>query len=123
MKGYKMLFVILILFTHNIQFAQDTPNNIEELSLDKGSISNQFDFISKKSGNYTAAGVRYEVVKIINLNKIKQNVLDSLSISRKKTTELKTTISNHESTISSLNSKLTETTYVFFRIISIKRNL
>ncbi len=110
MKGYKMLLVVVALLIYNIQFAQEAPSSEEELSLNKGSISSQFDFIAKKSGNYRAAGVRYEVVKITNLNKIKQNILDTLSVTRKKTAELKATITSHETTINSLNSKLTETT-------------
>jgi len=110
MKGFKMLFIVLSLLTFNLQYAQDTENTEEDLSLEKGSISSQFDYLSKKSGNYNSAGTRYEVVKISSLKKIRQNILDTLNISRKKTAELKNTISGHEATISSLNSKLTETT-------------
>ncbi|MFT6935109.1 MAG: septal ring factor EnvC (AmiA/AmiB activator), partial [Maribacter sp.] len=72
--------------------------------------SDQFDYISKKSGNYRADGVRYEVVKETNLNKLRKNVLDSLVAISKNTSELKSTISEHETTITSLNKKLKETT-------------
>lgn len=54
------------------------------LSLDEGPISNQFDYIAKRSGNYRADGVRYEVVKESNLFKIRKNVLDSIAAMNKK---------------------------------------
>jgi septal ring factor EnvC (AmiA/AmiB activator) len=95
--------------TLNLQFAQE-EGETDNLSLDSGPISNQFDFIAKKSGNYRADGVRYEVVKESNLFKLRKNVLDSLNAVNKKTIELKATIAEHETTISSLNKKLGETT-------------
>ena len=78
--------------------------------MDKGRIDNQFEYIYKKSGNYRADGKKYEVVRTISLDKLRQNVLDTLSGYNKRATELKTTISGHEATISSLNKKLAETT-------------
>ena len=55
-----------VLFTTSLSFAQDTEED-ESLSLDSGPINSQFDYISKKSGNYRADGVRYEVVREANL--------------------------------------------------------
>ena len=109
MKGLKTLLFVLALFAFNLHNAQDqTPT--EELSLDKGSIDSQFDYIYKKSGNYRADGKRYEVVRIISLDKLRKNVIDSLNASYKKAAELNATITGHEATISSLNKKLEETT-------------
>ncbi|WP_209399935.1 tRNA (guanine-N1)-methyltransferase [Pseudozobellia sp. WGM2] len=107
MKGIKLLLLLTALFTFNLQFAQEEE---EELSLDEGPITSQFDFIYKKSGNYRADGKRYEVVRTISLDKLRQNVLDTLSGYNIRASELKATISGHESTISSLNKKLEETT-------------
>ncbi|WP_405382465.1 tRNA (guanine-N1)-methyltransferase [Maribacter sp. LLG6340-A2] len=109
MKFNRILLVLAFLLVANLQYAQDTEEN-DKLSLDEGPISNQFDYISKRSGNYRADGVRYEVVKESNLFKIRKNVLDSIAAMNKKTNELKATISEHETTISSLNKKLEETT-------------
>jgi tetrahydromethanopterin S-methyltransferase subunit B len=110
MKFYKILLIVAFLFVANQQFAQDAGEEDDKLSLDQGPISNQFDYLAKRSGNYRADGVRYEVVKETNLFKIRKNVLDSIAAMNKKTGELKSTIAEHETTITSLNKKLEETT-------------
>jgi septal ring factor EnvC (AmiA/AmiB activator) len=110
MKFYKILLIVAFLFVANQQFAQDAGEEDDKLSLDQGPISNQFDYLAKRSGNYRADGVRYEVVKETNLFKIRKNVLDSIATMNKKTGELKSTIAEHETTITSLNKKLEETT-------------
>jgi septal ring factor EnvC (AmiA/AmiB activator) len=109
MKITRLLYVLTVLLTVNINYGQDSTEE-QKLSLDEGPISKQFDYISKRSGNYRADGVRYEVVKESNLYKIRKNVLDSIAVMNKKTAELKSTISGHETTITSLNKKLEETT-------------
>ncbi|MFS4468126.1 tRNA (guanine-N1)-methyltransferase [Maribacter sp. 2210JD10-5] len=108
MKVYRLLVLFGILLTVGSTFGQDSEE--QKLSLDSGPISSQFDFIAKRSGNYRADGVRYEVVKEANLYKLRKNVLDSIAAINKKTGELKATISEHETTITSLNKKLDETT-------------
>ncbi|MDO1502663.1 tRNA (guanine-N1)-methyltransferase [Euzebyella saccharophila] len=109
MKGFRLLLIIAALFTFNLQFAQEEEQQ-DELSLDKGPIDSQFEFVFTKSGNYRADGKRYEVVRTISLDKLRQNVLDTLSGYNKRAAELKQTIAGHESTIASLNEKLEETT-------------
>lgn len=110
MKGLKTLLFVFALFAFNLHSAQEEIDSTEELSLDKGSIDSQFEYVYKKSGNYRADGKRYEVVRIISLDKLRKNVLDSLNASYKKAAELNATIAGHEATISSLNKKLEETT-------------
>jgi septal ring factor EnvC (AmiA/AmiB activator) len=109
MKVYRILFLLAFLLAANLQFAQEADDD-DKLSLDEGPISNQFDYVAKRSGNYRADGIRYEVVKESNLFKIRKNVLDSIAAMNKKTSELKATIAEHETTITSLNKKLEETT-------------
>ncbi|MEO9661590.1 tRNA (guanine-N1)-methyltransferase [Maribacter dokdonensis] len=110
MNFYRILLLLALLLASNVQFAQNAEEEEDKLSLDQGPISNQFDYIAKRSGNYRADGVRYEVVKESNLFKIRKNVLDSIAAMNKKTGELKATIAEHETTITSLNKKLEETT-------------
>ena len=107
MKGYKTLTILVALLAFNLQFAQ---GQTQDLSLDRGTIDSQFEYVYKKSGNYRADGKRYEVVRIISLDKLRKNVLDSLEASYKNAAELKATIAGHEATIASLNKKLEETT-------------
>jgi len=109
MKGFKILFIVLaIVFTVESTYAQEETIQ-EELSLDKGTIDSQFEFIFKKSGNYRSEGKRYEVVRIISLDKLRKNVADSINAHIKNAIGLNSTITTHEATISSLNKKLEET--------------
>lgn len=110
MKGFRILIVVLFSFFIGTLTAQETAEVKQELSLDKGSIDSQFDFIYKKSGNYRSEGKKYEVVRTISLDKLRKNVLDSLKGLETNAVQLKTTIAGHESTISSLNKELEETT-------------
>ncbi|PIF01329.1 MAG: tRNA (guanine-N1)-methyltransferase [Maribacter sp.] len=110
MKGLKTLFLLLALLASNLHNAQEETVATKELSLDKGSIDSQFEYIYKKSGNYRADGKRYEVVRVISLDKLRKNILDTLNLIYKKQAELNATISGHEATILSLNKKLEETT-------------
>ncbi len=106
MKGFRILLAVSFCLLFAVSNAQETP----ELSLDKGSINSQFEFIYKKSGNYRSDGKKYEVVRTLSLDKLRQNVLDSLKGFNARTAELKATISTHEATIASINKKLEETT-------------
>ena len=107
MKVLNILFIVMALLSFNLHHAQEEGE--EELSLDSGPISSQFEYIFAKSGNYRAEGIRYEVVKESNLLKLSQNVADSINAFTKKATELNTTIAGHEETIGSLNKQLAET--------------
>ena len=109
MKVHRILLLLALLLVTTVQFAQEAEED-DKLSLDNGPISNQFDYVAKRSGNYRADGVRYEVVKESNFYKLRGNVLDSIAAMNKKTNELKATIAEHETTITSLNKKLEETT-------------
>ncbi len=106
MKYVKSLILLLSLLISSAFYAQEEP----ELSLDSGTIESQFEFIFRRSGNYNAEGRRYEVVRAVQLDKLRGNVLDSLSAARTREAELAGTIRSQETTISTLNAKLEETT-------------
>ncbi len=112
MKIHKVLFIAMALLAFNLQFAQEQVQEEEEesLSLDGGPISSQFEYLTSKSGNYNANGIRYEVVKLTFIEKLRQNVLDSLKVYNKKTAELNATIAESEGTINTLKNKLEEAT-------------
>lgn len=107
MKGIQACILLMVLMCFHTGWAQEQQ---EELSLDGGSIDSQFEYVYEKSGNYRADGKRYEVVRTLNLDKLRANVRDSLAAAGKKATELKATIAGQEATISSLRNKLDETT-------------
>ncbi len=112
MKKLSYFLLGLALISVTASFSQESSSNQtqpEQLSLDSGTIDSQFEFIYKRSGNYRAEGRRYEVVRIIQLDKLRQNVKDSLEAATKKKKELEATIEGNETTISSLNSDLSNT--------------
>ncbi|MDX1315255.1 MAG: tRNA (guanine-N1)-methyltransferase [Eudoraea sp.] len=109
MNKLRIILLALGLLICNLQFAQDAAQN-DEPSLDRGSIDSQFEYVYQKSGNYRADGKRYEVVRTINLDKLRNNVRDTLAAFNKNKAELKATISGNEATIASLNEKLEQTT-------------
>lgn len=111
MKLFRILLISFAMLSVNLHYAQETEDDQEEpaASLETGSIMGQFEFLAKKAGNYRADGVRYEVVKVTSLEKLSQNVADTLNLLNKKTSELKATIAENEKNISSLNQKLSDT--------------
>lgn len=110
-KVYAGILVSLI-FAFIPAQAQETTSTqpqTEELSLDSGTIDSQFEFVYRRSGNYRAEGRRYEVVRNIHLDKLRQNVMDSLAAAAEKQRELAATIEGNETTINSLNEELSTT--------------
>jgi hypothetical protein len=109
MKNFRTLYILTALLIGGVCFAQtDTP--AQEPSLDNGTIESQFDYLYLKSGNYRADGKRYEVVRTINLDKLRKNVADTITAANNKASELQSIIVTHEATIAGLNKKLEETT-------------
>ncbi|WP_420322844.1 tRNA (guanine-N1)-methyltransferase [Flagellimonas sp.] len=103
MKCLRILFTLTLLTTVYTATAQ------EETSTDE-TLVGQFQELERKSGNYRANGVRYEVVKIGDLYRIKQNIFDSINTANATIKDLSATITSNKSEIEDLNSKLQETT-------------
>ncbi|MBT8284635.1 MAG: tRNA (guanine-N1)-methyltransferase [Flavobacteriaceae bacterium] len=109
MKYFSKLFIAFTLLS-GIQVYSQTGDSAPEPSLDGGTINSQFEYIYQKSGNYRADGKRYEVVRTLNLDKLRQNVNDTINAANQKASQLQQVITSQENTIASLNSKLEETT-------------
>ncbi|WP_086477914.1 MULTISPECIES: tRNA (guanine-N1)-methyltransferase [Arenibacter] len=122
MKLYRILVVVLALWSCNLSLAQDGEEQ-EVLSLDGGPISSQFEYLTTKSGPYRAEGIRYRVVKEVNLNKLRKNVSDSINEFNERAAQLRTTIASHEETIESLNKQLEETTNNLAAVTEEKDNM
>lgn len=99
----RRLFVVLSIVTFHIAAQESTG------SLDSGTIESQFQYLEKKSGNYRANNVRYEVIKLFELQKLKQNIADSLSSSYENIADLQASIDKSQKEIASLKSQLEET--------------
>lgn len=109
MNNFRIILLSLGLLVCHLQYAQEAAQTTEP-SLDSGNIDSQFEYVYQKSGNYRAEGKRYEVVRTINLDKLRKNVKDTLAAFNKNKAELKATIAGNEATIASLNEKLELTT-------------
>lgn len=107
MKPFRIFALLAALMFCGLAPAQEAQ---EEPSLEGGSIESQFEYIFKRSGNYNAEGRRYEVVRAVELDKLRGNVLDSLRASRAEASQLNTTIASQKAIIDNLNTKLEDTT-------------
>jgi len=111
MKLFRILLITLTLLSVNLQFGQEIEEDDQnaDATLETGSILGQFEYLAKKAGNYRAAGIRYEVVKVTSLEKLRENVADTLKLLNNRASELNATIAENEKNITSLNGKLSET--------------
>ncbi|WP_196885698.1 tRNA (guanine-N1)-methyltransferase [Aureivirga sp. CE67] len=103
LSKYFFTLVVILLTTVNLA-AQETPS-AEGLSLNKGPIKNQFDYVIQKSNNYK----QFKVVERTWLNQLKGHVLDSLKLSQEKLNKVNTIVDKQKNEISSLKSKLENT--------------
>ena len=108
MKLSKLLisFIFLLLITITAFSQNSTTEN--EGSLNSGSIESQFDYLYKKSSKWTNpnTGQRYKTVKVNNLFKFKNNVIDSLKSGRKKLSEIQKVVVTQKNEIDALKSEL-----------------
>jgi len=112
MKKFRILLIVLMLLSFNLQFAQEVEedeNQEVDATLETGSIAGQFEFLSEKSRNYRADSIWYKVLKINSLEKLRDNVLDTLNSINKKTIVLNIEIAEDKRNIIELNKKLAET--------------
>lgn len=96
MKIKISLIITVLLFTTSI-FSQATKKFI-----DTGSVNNQFDYLITKSNKYQ----HYKVVELNWLKKLKSNVNDSISASKKNILNNLVTIDSQKKTIESLENSL-----------------
>ncbi len=82
----------------------------QQQAVEDNSIQGQFNVLKKKSTNYNQNGKRYEVVRLLQLNALQKNILDSIDTANSTIGTLKATIAENETEISALNSKLNEAT-------------
>nr|WP_321244486.1 tRNA (guanine-N1)-methyltransferase [uncultured Psychroserpens sp.] len=97
---------LLLCSTTNAQVNNDEEN----LSLNSGTIDNQFEYVFRKSGNFKGTkGQKYEAVKQAWLLKLKANVLDSLKTTYQELDKTQVVVTTQANTIESLNTELSGT--------------
>ena len=105
MTRSSFLFAFAVFLSLCTLQAQQTDASQEDSNL-----VSQFRALEKKSGNYTANGIRYEVVRLTDLNRIKKSIFDSINSANASIKQLTATIEGNTSEINGLNTKLQETT-------------
>lgn len=105
MKCIKYLLITAVLLT--CSFTTFSQNNTEEneLSLDKGSIDNQFEYVITRSNNYQD----FKVVKKTWLYTLKAHTIDSLKAVHKDLADTKILVDTQAKEISDLKSSLEST--------------
>lgn len=108
MNSFKYLFFIVSLsFCFSISFAQTAQPQQEKdkLSLNEGTIDNQFEFVIRRSNRYQD----YKVVKTNWLYTLKSHTLDSLKAVHESLANTQAVVDNQAEEISTLKSNLTNT--------------
>lgn len=101
----KTIFLVLIAFSIFINASHAQEVSEETGSLNSGTISSQFDYLNRISNNFQD----YKVVKKTNLDKIKSNVLDSLSVFEKDLIAIQQTVKDQQEKINQLESQINGT--------------
>ena len=104
MKNLTIVLFVLSALSYTLNAQNSSTSTPED-----NSIQGQFETIIRKSTNYRQNGKRYEVVRLIELNALQKNVLDTIKTSNGTIATLQATIAENETAISSLNAKLDET--------------
>ncbi|HRV54849.1 MAG TPA: tRNA (guanine-N1)-methyltransferase [Mangrovimonas sp.] len=104
MKYFKpVAFVLLALFSIQLLSAQET--NEDQLSLNEGTLDNQFEYVIQKSNNYQD----YKVIKKTWLYALKAHTMDSLKAIQSDLKNTQATVDSQAKEISDLKNNLTST--------------
>ncbi len=110
MNLIKQSTVIILLLISTISVFSQAKTEKDNLSLNDGTIGEQFDFVIKKSGDFRGTnGQAYEAVKKSWLYTLKAHSLDSLKTIKKNLNDTKVVVDNQAKEISELKSKLSNT--------------
>ena len=102
MKSLKFsIFTLFLIFSSTLVLAQEQ----KKLSLNDGTIDNQFEFIIKSSNRYQ----EFKVVKATWLNTLRAHTSDSLKALQNKLDNTNTTINTQQKEIDELKTNLTKT--------------
>lgn len=104
MNFIKHTCLIILLLVSSISLAQD-KKEASKLSLNSGSIDNQFEFVIRRSNKYQD----YKVVKKNWLYTLKAHTLDSLKAVHKDLADTQLVVENQANEINKLKSSLSET--------------
>ncbi len=105
MNNLKFLVFFFLASLFVVTLSAQTESDKTKLSLNDGTIDNQFEYVIKKSNRYQD----YKVVKINWLNTLKAHTLDSLNALRKDLSDTQAVVDTQANEISELKTNLTNT--------------
>ncbi|WP_053977555.1 hypothetical protein [Mangrovimonas xylaniphaga] len=100
-----VLFSSIFLLSFSTTQAQESNDEDDQLSLNSGSIDNQFEYVIQKSNNYQD----YKVIKRAWLYTLKSHTLDSLKAVHKELADTQVVVDSQAVEIASLKSNLNNT--------------
>lgn len=110
MNPIKSLFFIVFTCLISLTTFSQTKQDDGTLSLYKGSIDNQFEYILKKSGNFKGTnGQPYEAVKRSMFLALRAHTMDSLKTVHKNLAETQAVVKTQAKEISDLKANLSNT--------------
>ena len=105
MKSIKYPTLFLLFYMFSLGLVAQEQQQTE--SIDEGSISDQFDFVIRKSSNWNdQKGQPYEVIKRNMVFTLKDHVIDSLNTYKSALNDANRTVRNHEGKIQQLTTEL-----------------
>ncbi|GAA4818353.1 tRNA (guanine-N1)-methyltransferase [Litoribaculum gwangyangense] len=106
-------FVIIIVFTCLLNltlFSQTNQTDDMELSLNSGTIDNQFEYVLRKSGNFRGTnGQMYEAVNLNMFLTLRAHTIDSLKTAYKDLADTQAIVKAQIKEITDLKANLSET--------------
>ncbi len=110
MNPFKSLFFIVFTSLISLTSFSQTKQVDDQLSLYKGTIDNQFEYILKRSGNFKGTnGQPYEAVKRSMFLALRAHTMDSLKTVHKNLAETQTVVKTQAKEISGLKANLSNT--------------
>ncbi|NCO63060.1 MAG: tRNA (guanine-N1)-methyltransferase [Flavobacteriales bacterium] len=110
MNHMKTLAAIVFFYLIALNSFAQTTQEEETLSLDSGTINNQFEYVIKKSSGWKdERGQQYKVTKVNWLYELKAHTLDSLKAVRKDLIDTQNIVTAQANEISELKTNLNNT--------------
>lgn len=86
-------------------------------------LAQQFQELEQRSSNYREKGIRYEIVRLADLQRIKTSVSDSITTANAAIQDLSDSIAKHTSAIEALTVQLQETTHTLNTVTAEKNSM
>ena len=123
MNFTKALTLLTLLFSLTA-ISQTTDNDDSKLSLNSGTLDNQFDYVIKKSNGWNdERGQSYRVIKTFWLTELKTHVLDSLKTIKKDGIATEITVKAQTKEIADLKTSLNNTQSTLDKTKNEKNNM